>query len=280
MGDEKGTGPEEKGTTEEEKNRKTKGTTLKEKGLTETTLSATISSALKYFIQNTNTDFEAGKFRINPDFWHFDSAYPVVNPDKSASKALRDMVSATNSNKYQFDCTNFAYFASLYAVLKVINNDSIFDQILEYNVMSFFAREHTIQFFPVKHYQNIELVPVGARIYLKLYGELTNLEGNKQPFQNLLPQFVLGEYCLKVTDQKYYGHGITDPNRLESWENLVYNYLEQVNILLPKKFKEFDDDIPSSAKDDVFRITHLFKNHIEDEVRIIVIPPGLTIKID
>jgi hypothetical protein len=280
MNDKKGTNKDAKGTSEEERQLKPKGTTLAEKGCTETSGSETISAALQYFIKNANTKFKEGVFRVNPEFWHFDSAYPVLNPDKNASNALRDMVSATNSNKYLFDCTNFAYFASLYAVLETINNDSRFDRIIEYNALSFFARDQTTQFFPVKQYADINSVPIGSRIYLKLYGELTNIDGNKQPFKRLIPQFILAEYCLKVTDQKYYGHGITDPARLDNWEVLVHDYLKAVISYLPKKFIEFGDENPASAFDDYSRIIFLFKHHIEDEVRIIQIPPALLMKMD
>jgi len=250
-----------------------KGISAYEKGIAFSVSTENISSHLQYFISHANKKFQPGVLRANPNLWDLPmgSAYWRLNTNKSTkSSALRDMVDKANSNKYQFDCTNFAYFASLYVVLEITNNDNKFEQMIEDTAMSFYPRDQTTELFPIGYYNNINEVPAGSRIYIQLIGELKKVNEGKEPFENMIPDFLRGEYCLKVTNDKYYAHGLFEKS--ESWDNIVYNYLNTVLYHLqeeyPRKFVEFGDDTDSPL-DKNSRIIYLYDHHINYEVRII-----------
>lgn len=268
--------PDLKGTSKNEK-----GTSAYEKGLPVSMSPENISSHLQHFISNTNKNFQPGVLLANkdspPDLWikPMGSAYWIWNTEISTkSDAIRDMVDKANSGKYQYDCTNFAYFASLYVLLMITNDDNKFKLMIEDSEMSFYPRDQNTKFFPIGYYNHINKVPVGSRIYIELVGELTKVgEGRvKEPFTNMVPEYLRGEYCLKTTDDKYYAHGLSD--RSESWRELLYLYLNELLYYLqgqedyPRKFVEFGDGTDSPS-DKASRMIYLRDHHLKYEVRII-----------
>lgn len=260
-----------------------KGTSAYEKGLTVSMSPVNISFHLLNFISRANKKFLAGVLLANkdspPDLWikAKGSAYWRLNTEISTkSAAIRDMVDKVNSRKYQYDCTNFAYFASLYVLLKITNDDNKFNLMIEDSEMSFYPRDHNTKFFPIDYYNNINKVPVGSRIYIQLVGELTKVgKGReKEPFTNMIPEYLRGEYCLKTTDDKYYALGFKGFNK---WSYLLDSYLTEVLYRLqgmesyPRKFVEFGDGTDSPS-DIASRIKYLYNHHLKYEVRIIKFP--------
>lgn len=270
--------PDPKGTS---KNKK--GTSAYEKGLPVSMSPENISSHLQYFISHTNKNFQPGVLLANndspPDLWikPMGSAYWRLNTEISTNKsaAIRDMVDKTNWRKYQYDCTNFAYFASLYVLLEITNDDNKFNLMIEDSAMSFYQRDQTTKFFPIGYYNHTNKVPVGSRIYIQLVGELKKVGEGKEPFINMIPDYLLAEYCLKITDDKYYAHGLT--KGFEKWRDLLYLYLDELLYHLqgqedyPRKFVEFGDGTDSPS-DKASRMMYLHDHHLKFEVRIIKFP--------